>query len=293
MIGLKIQGRLGNQLFQYSMAYTIAKQLKTSFFFDQSLEKFYLHQYFNIPNYRFAILDQLVFSIKGFKNIFTYYARKNFYRLINNFFVNNNVNEESLEITSTRLNLQNNTLYTGYFQSENYFQPYKNKLLACLKVKKEFINLYHQKYDESFKTKKIIAVHFRRGDYENLPQWSLGEADLRLPLKYYKETIKNYENDPSVFFVFLGDDHKYMEENFDYIKNKIVSKENEIIDFLHLVYADVCIISNSTFSWWGAYLNQKKNHMVICPKYFLGFHIKQDFPKNIYPKNWFQKDFTL
>jgi hypothetical protein len=289
MIGLKIQGRLGNQLFQYSMAYTIAKQLKTSFFFDQSLEKFYLHQYFEIPNYRFATLDRYLFSIRGFKNLFSFYAKKISFFFVEKIFIKRTLNEANIET----LKLQNKTLYVGYFQSENYFISFKDELLKNLKIKKKYLDRYQDKFEEKFKSKKIITIHIRRGDYQNLPQWGLGAADLRLPLKYYRQTIKNYEKDPSVLFVFIGDDQKYVEENFDYIKNKIVSKENEIIDFLHLVYADVCIISNSTFSWWGAYLNQKKNHMVICPKYFLGFHIKQDFPKNIYPKNWFQKDFTL
>jgi len=288
MIAVLIQGRLGNQLFQYAMAFSIAKELKTSFFFDQSAEKIYINKYFEIPNYRFAILDYTLFNIKGYKNLFTFYFRRNFYHLINKIQVSNHIKEEDLDASK----FQNHTLYIGYFQSENYFKPYKNELLSYLTIKKEYIKLYYQKFKENFKNKKIITVHIRRGDYAHLPQWNLGGSDLRLPLTYYKQAIQPYQKDSKVLFVFIGDDFPFIEENFGFIPNKIISKESEIIDFLHLVYADVCIISNSTFSWWGAYLNQKQDKVVICPKYFLGFHLKKEYPLNIYPKNWLQHDFT-
>ena len=72
-------------------------------------------------------------------------------------------------------------------------------------------------------------------------------------------------------------------------KNAKYVHESEIVDFQLLMNADICVISNSTFAWWGAYLNRKVHKMVMAPKYFLGFHDGKEFPNGIYSKTGYQE----
>jgi len=96
-------------------------------------------------------------------------------------------------------------------------------------------------------------------------------------MRLKKLTIEN------PYYIFISDDLSYIEEEFDYLKEKYISKHNDIIDFQFLLNADICILSNSSFSWWGAYLNNKKA-TVFAPKFWLGK--KSELPKHIIPEGW-------
>jgi hypothetical protein len=64
------------------------------------------------------------------------------------------------------------------------------------------------------------------------------------------------------------------------------------MDFQHLLNAHECIISNSTFSWWGAWLNTRPDKKIYAPEYFLGWRIKKEYPQNIYPHDWVKVSFN-
>lgn len=288
MISILLQGRLGNQLFQYAFIHTASKKLHTRFFINQSIERFYVGEYFELENYAYRFIDQNLFQIKGFKNLFSFHLRRFFYQKINSWHTSKTQFENTEDGTQIYQQRQDKTCYQGYFQSPLYFENTEQEIKELFKIKSKFISSYQEKYSVLFKDKKVITLHIRRGDYLHLPQWDLGNPDLSLPVGYYHSLIKNYHQDPNVLFVFIGDDREFIKKEFGYVTNKIISEDNEINDFLHLLYADVCVISNSTFSWWGAYLNKNLNKKVYCPKYFLGFHIKEEFPINIYPEAWIQ-----
>ena len=71
MIAVRLEGRLGNQLFQYAFIYAAARKLNTSFYLDKSIEKFLLPQYFEVKNDFIRVLDNNIFSVTGYKNIFS------------------------------------------------------------------------------------------------------------------------------------------------------------------------------------------------------------------------------
>ncbi len=289
MIAVRLEGRLGNQLFQYAFAYAAAKKLGVPFYLDKSIELFVPNKYFNVQADVLAGVDNAVFSVKGFKNLFNVHLRRLFYKNLNKSY---RLSERiySFDVQSDEVALINKSLYIGYFQSAAFFNAFEQQIRDQFTLKKKWQELFWQKYGDLYEHKKIVAVHVRRTDYKNMPNLNLGGADLCLPLSYYKAALANF-SDTAVHFVFVTDDVPFVEQHFSGITNKTISADSEIIDFQHLLNADACIIANSTFSWWGAWLNAKSGKTIYCSKYYLGHYLKQQIPQNIYPKDWRLIDF--
>ncbi|MBB2144104.1 hypothetical protein GM921_01280 [Pedobacter sp. LMG 31464] len=290
MIVVKLQGRLGNQLFQYAFAYSTAKKLSTRYYLDQEIEKCILIKYFDISTGTFNLLDKTLFSIKDYKRFFSLYLRKKFYKSIKLLMHYKSIYSFPFTAAFDEVNktIKNNSIYEGYFQSTLFFKDHEVNIKEKLTIKRKYKELYQQKYKGLLKN-KVAVIHVRRTDYQNLGTLGLGNDDLTLPLNYYHNLIENLcKKDANLYFVFISDDTPFIIKEFEYLPNKHISNESEIIDLQHLIYADICIISNSTFSWWGAYLNNKPNKIVYAPKYFLGFHIDKTLPPEIYPENWIQ-----
>jgi hypothetical protein len=288
MVAIKIEGRLGNQLFQYAFIYAAAKKLSTNFYIDQYIEPFKVGEYFDDLNNNTTPIEGL-FKINGFKNIFSFHLRRTYYKLALKLF-NLKVIIYDKPVLPGDINLKNNSLYQGFFQSELFFAPFEYDIRNNLTFKSEFVDAFNTKYGDLYQNNNVVAVHVRRRDYQHLGHLNLGGDDLTLPLIYYKNAIESFSQD-NILFVFISDDIAFVEENFGYIPNKIISTDTEIMDFQHLINAHGCIISNSTYSWWGAWLNNKPGKIIFAPKYFLGWRLKEEYPTNIYPTDWNIVDF--
>jgi hypothetical protein len=133
----------------------------------------------------------------------------------------------------------------------------------------------------------------RRGDYLNLNDWwlmNLGSDNLSLPDEYYINCLKRIPDYQGYKKIFVSDDVDYIQSAFGHLENAEFVSNSLIIDFQLLLNADILIASNSSFSWWAAYLNRKAHKQVFCPKYWLGFKVKREYPSNIIPVEWTQAE---
>ena len=274
MIAVRLEGRLGNQLFQYAFVYAAARKLNTSFYIDKSVDKFLLPQYFEIENDFVNPIDNKVFSITGYKNIFSIHLKRAFYSGVKLILFggkkitihNNGSPAEALK------RLANNTLYEGHFHSESYFWGYDDEIRQLYTVRKKHADAFEKVRQQFGLTKKIAVIHIRRGDYT--------DQNLALPVSYYKKAMAAIP-DSHVQYVFISDDNSFVQSEFGDTADKYISTHNEIIDLQFLMHADICILSCSSFSWWGAWLNKNKNKQVFAPKYWLGFKNGKEFPAGV------------
>ena len=264
MIGIKLQGQLGNQMFQYAFAYSLAKHFKTDFFIDTSLRKIFdVPKYFDLPEYNF------------WKNLFRWISSILFRKM------------KLLEVDPCtkpsfyQNKLKDNILYKGYFHSEEYFKNIQRELQNIFVVKEKHKKQFVLKYGKLYKDNKIIAVHIRRTDFLN---W--GGRSIALPVEYYKKCLAKINNIANCKILFASDDMDFCIKNFSHLKNAIFNADSVIIDFLKIQNADYCIIANSSLSWWAAYLNNKQGHKIYAPQYWLGFKEKQEVPVGVLVKNW-------
>jgi hypothetical protein len=290
MIAIRLQGRLGNQIFQYAFIMAASKKLGTRFYIDQFVEESLIHRYFEISPNTIDSINLFLINKKGCKNIFSYYLRKSFNKYVS-YAYNLKSEEYKFAFDDSLLTIKNNILYIGYFQSLFFLTSFENSIRRKLVIKKAFSKAFIDQFGGLYQKKTIVTIHVRRTDYKNLAHLNLGADDLSLPMTYYQSALLKL-TDKNLHYIFISDDITFVEENFDHITPKTISNESEIFDFQHLLNADICIISNSTFSWWGAWLNSKENKTIYCPKYYLGFHLKKQVPQNIYPKEWRQVEFT-
>jgi hypothetical protein len=289
MIAIRVEGRLGNQLFQYAFIYAVAKEMNSDFYIDQYIQTSVVDMYFyNTSSSAQKVVNRL-FCIKGFKNLFSFYLRRLYYKLLEKLF-RLSVLQYPFTVSQIEIELQNNTIYKGYFQSELFFKPIQEDIRNKFVLKSKYVSSFTNKYGAIYQNHTIVTIHIRRTDYQNLPYLNLGSADLTLPVSYYQNAVSKCDGQ-NVHFIFISDDVLFVQDNFKHIKNKTISGDTEIMDFQHLLNADICIISNSTFSWWGAWLNAKKNKIVYCPIYYLGYHLKKEIPTNIYPDGWKQIEY--
>jgi hypothetical protein len=284
MIAITLEGRLGNQLFQYAFIYAASRRLNTVFYLDKSIENFIPSKYFEVKDDFPALLDNKVFAIQGYKNIFSFHGKRAFYRFLSFIiFGKNKVTFDfETEVKEVLGRLRNNYQYKGYFYSEGYFKDFEEEIRSLYTIKTKYIAAFELAKKEAGISKKTAVIHIRRTDYVDL--------NFSLPLTYYRKAIALIDG-PALEYIFISDDPSFIEKEFDYITNKYISNHIEIIDLQFLINADICILSNSSFSWWGAWLNNNKNKKIYAPKYWLGFNEGKEFPPGISDHtnfNWIQ-----
>jgi hypothetical protein len=101
-----------------------------------------------------------------------------------------------------------------------------------------------------------------------------------LPIHYFHNQIRHFiEKDKNSYFIFLSDEPDFIETEFSYVENKIISKNAYEVDFAIMTLCNNAILSPSSFSWWGSFF-MKNRDIVYAPKYWLGFNSKSDYQKN-------------
>lgn len=160
----------------------------------------------------------------------------------------------------------------GYFQSPKYFGS----------VVPRFKEAYRKDQGNRLPSGEKIAVHIRRGDYVG------HEAYYQLPVTYYIQalmTIPGWQTKPIIFF---SDDMGYAKTHFECLPNAYFIRGTDIEHMAMMSCCDHHILSNSSYSWWGAYLSQQKN--VIYPsEYFRGSYGNKS-TRDLWPDNWHSFD---
>ncbi len=261
MIITKINGGLGNQMFQYAVAKAIAIKNNDIFKLDiTDYETYKLHNGYRLNIFR---IDEKIANIndiqklKGFDNLFYKILRK-----LNLYTKRSHYKERERTIFDTNVFNEKNIYLDGYWQNEKYFLDIREELLKDFTPKENNTTIVDS-YLKQISNINSVSIHVRRGDYSKHPEIGI------LDISYYKNAIKyiNDKIDNPSFFIF-SNDLEWCEKNFDFIENKLFINDTktEIEDMTVMKNCKHNIVANSSFSWWSAWLNRNTNKIVIAPK---------------------------
>lgn len=267
-------GGLGNQLFQYAFYLRLKKRHPLSLFAFDIEKAASCHAGYQ--------LDQLF-------NINTHWQAKTYRRIARHLPVVLKRSRKIVQSNSLKFEeeyLKHNglfTIYQGFWQSEKYFIDIANTVREVFTFKKIALNEKTKELIQRFQNNEetFVSVHIRRGDYL-LEQEQRGLCDV----DYYKESvdwIKTNVSNPT--FVFFSDDIEWVRENIHTEKSLYVDWNHDADSWQDMYLMSLCshnIIANSSFSWWGAWLNANKEKTVIAPKHW--FLNRENY--DILPDRW-------
>lgn len=166
----------------------------------------------------------------------------------------------------------------GFFQSEKYFEKHRDEILQVFDFRKTLSNVPFDKFE--FGSKRYTSIHVRRGDYASLITFY-----HELTKEYYTTAIDMLKDKTDEFLVF-SDDIEYCKQMFIDIPNiRFVENEKDYIELYLMSICDNNIIANSSFSWWGAWLNKNENKIVVGPSIWFGSSISE-YSGDIIPEKW-------
>lgn len=272
MITCKLQGGLGNQLFQIFTTIAYALNNSTPFFFlnehqlgqgNSTIRYTYWHTFLSAlkPFLKKVNIPQLtIFREPSFK-----------YELL------------------PRLINTNNIMLVGYFQSPLYFDYYKNTICKLLKLDQQQ-NVVKSTIDFDLKT--TISIHFRLGDYKKYPT-----IHPILDKTYYRNSISHIQTKnnsvKTVLYFCENEDIIDVDGTIHWLHTQFpllnfIRADPELEDWNQLLLMSLCehnVIANSSFSWWGAYLNNNQNKIVCYPELWFGPQAGHD-TSTLFPLNW-------
>jgi len=261
MIIIRLNGGLANQMFQYALGKSISIKKKIDFKIDISEFDHYQLRKYSLNVFDIAMdfaTRHDIDSITGRKSI-SNLIRQIFRRSIK--YNNNLIKEKHYHFDKHILDYGNNLYFDGYWQSHKYFQDISDVLIREFEIK----GFKHSLLPKITNTNSV-SVHIRRGDYVNNPETLKFHGVLGVD--YYQKAMqyieKNLEN--PIYF-FFSDDLQWVKENIRNEKECIYVEDNpDYIDMMLMKNCHHNIIANSSFSWWGAWLNKNPYKIVVAPK---------------------------
>lgn len=292
MIIVKLMGGLGNQMFQYAAARAQALDRKTwvyldpSFLYEDSKGQWTQREYalspFNIQ-YKFERSGRVKF-LRALNN-------NRFWRKLSGskywFLPYKNFVEQSGDFDKQLKNYPSNTYLQGYFQSEKYFLHHASQIRQDF----SFIDPPSEVNAEwlvRIRQENSVSVHVRRGDYVSLA--SANAFHGTLSLDYYAKSaqlLRERLSGDLSFFVF-SDDPEWVKSNLVLPGNTTyVDWNGEGAAHEDLRLMSNCrhnIIANSSFSWWGAWLGENADKLVVAPKQW--FTNGNPVSEDLIPRSW-------
>lgn len=178
-----------------------------------------------------------------------------------------------------------NMLIEGWFQSEKYFSHRRDDILKLFAPSTEIHNYLTSTYADILSEPCTVAIHHRSYMKED-PKQHFHPTQTK---EYFLKAISHFPED--ALFVVCSNDILWCKWNFSDIPRDFIFIENE--PYYHDLYLmSMCthnIVSNSSFSWWSAYLNQNPNKIVVAPRQWFAKTSGQDF-RDVIPESWIAID---
>lgn len=262
MLIIQLTGGLGNQMFQYAATRAQAMRAGTELYLDKT-------HFFTTPTGK-KNLRQYELNcfniIEQFKQPAFHWFKKllGIKRMYSGF---NTYTEPHTQVDREFFNIKDNTYIEGFFQSEKYFidieTVIRKELSFKLPVTGKNAELLRQ-----IQNSNAVSVHIRRGDYVNNPETF--KVHGVCGSEYYREALQQMEQKiTNPHFFLFSDDPEWVQQNFNINHPfEIISHNKGSNSFEDMRLMSACkhnIIANSSFSWWGAWLNANKEKTVIAP----------------------------
>ena len=278
MIIVRLQGGLGNQLFQYAFGRALSLKHNKSVFFEKSFKQ---HSIFGITK-RYYALDVFTIEAKILEENNLHKITSAIKRILQKIFhIQWRGLEKSFVFDEKMLGVKDG-YFDGYWQSYKYFQEIESVIKHEL-VLKEVSPEIGQLADKIEK-EKSLAIHVRRGDFVNNKKHEVVKND------YYQKALQIIESKNTIEHVYVfSDDIDWCEKelHFDYPTTFVSSVYEGKHGEGHLYLMSKCqyfIIPNSTFAWWGAWLSNRKEKIVVAPKVWRNdIFIETD---DLLPQDW-------
>lgn len=269
------RGGLGNQMFSYSFYLSIKYKYKHSFIELNPVLCYSVHTGFELPQVFPNIkLNKSYKYYRRFEKICTHYPTKHLFKLVSE----NGPGNYCPELTN---NYYPFLIYDGFWQTEKYFQKIENEIRLSFHFDETKLNFRTKRLARILEEENSISVHIRRGDYVGSHEFE-GICDL----SYYKKAINIIEKSvPKPKYFIFTDDKEWVTENFLISNYSLIDWNISSENWQDMYLMTKCkhnIIANSSFSWWGAWLNTNKERIVISPaKWF-----KTLGANDIVPETW-------
>lgn len=292
MFVVRIWEGLGNQMFQYAYALELEKRTGEKVYLDGRRiyknalpeEGIFVERKCGLMNFNLTIK----FIKSQYLSKWSYLEQKNICQKTQFFLSSRGIGnylflrdcENKYSFQEELFDLNKNAYIMGHFLNRKYIEPIRNELLQEFTPKHSLnIPLSIKNILENFNT---VSVHIRRGDY--LYVKCAQAINKQMKREHYYEKAINYigEKIENSYFLFFSDDIEWVRNNIPCSFPHIYVSNMGFHDYEELLLMSYCkhnIIAHSTFSFWGAWLNQNKEKIVIFPKNWL---------PSIIPRGWIQ-----
>lgn len=280
---VKFNGGLGNQMFQWALARSLETKIGFKAIFDGSFFRKKYARPYELNVFKIAAEFAEDFWLKLKLKIIWKFRKKLNGKKFSGLTL---YSEPHFEFDENVFKIRPNHYIEGFFQSEKYFKNIETELRADFQFKNP-PNEENQRIIDKISATNSISLHIRRGDYVKKKRYQNLYATCSLD--YYKRGVEHISKHfpMPVLFIF-SDDIEWVKENLNlpyesiYVSHNTGEKSYEDMRLMSMCKHN--IIANSSFSWWGAWLNNNKERIVIAPiKWFNDESIVQT---DVIPENW-------
>jgi len=290
MVSVLLTGGLGNQMFQYAAARALALRLETQlcidlYSYNKKTEATPRNYELDIFSIQPEIVDKL-YNRLIYKSLTNLHKNTLGQKVLNTLNIFHDRSCAAISYLPRFTEQSGNVVMLGYFQNEKYFANISDLLIKDFTFRVPF-DEKNKKIADQIKNTNSVSFHIRRGDYTYQPS-NLNLLEKDYYMKAYHQMLESVDN--PTFFIF-SDDHNWTKSNLnlDISKCIFIDWNTGRDSYRDMQLMSLCchnIIANSSFSWWGAWLNNNPNKTVLAPR---NWYKRDDYNQlldGFIPKSW-------